>query len=524
MRKRFNDTGLCIPNKHFMVDTSAKIEKVMDLVENGEYFTINRPRQFGKTTTAFLLYENLQIQKEYLIIDLSFEGIGDRIFEEEKNITFGFWQMISKRLELATEEELHTICEMLLPQIQSFKHLSESITTLVQKSQRKIILLIDEVDKSSNNILFLHLLGMFRDKYLLQNRGIDKSFHSVILLGVHDIKNLKRKIRPEDAHSLNSPWNIAADFTVDMSFSATEIQTMLKQYAEETDISMNIPEIAEKIYYYTSGYPYLVSKMCKVIDEIILPKTQKKHWTLENLEESFRYLVNPNHTTTLFDDLAKNLNNNSDLYDLVFDIVINGDKKKFNLYNPTIGLAATYGILSVDESGFCEVHNRIFEKIVYDMMLSKEETSKKQVLERSLYEGENGELLLKPALIAFQNFMRENHSQKDLSFLEREGRLLFLSFLKPILNGKGFDFKEPVVGDERRVDIVITYLQHKYVLELKRWQGERYHEKGLQQLSDYLDLHQLKEDFLLIYDFRKTKEYKIEDIKFQDKEIFAVWV
>ncbi len=52
MPKRFNDTGLCIPKRHYMVDTSQKIEEIMRLIEDGQYFTINRPRQFGKTTTV----------------------------------------------------------------------------------------------------------------------------------------------------------------------------------------------------------------------------------------------------------------------------------------------------------------------------------------------------------------------------------------------------------------------------------------------------------------------------------------
>ncbi len=51
MKRKFNDTGLCVPHRHYMVDTSAKIEQIIQLVEAGEYFTINRPRQFGKTTT-----------------------------------------------------------------------------------------------------------------------------------------------------------------------------------------------------------------------------------------------------------------------------------------------------------------------------------------------------------------------------------------------------------------------------------------------------------------------------------------
>ena len=89
---------------------------------------------------------------------------------------------------------------------------------------------------------------------------------------------------------------------------------------------------------------------------------------------------------------------------------------------------------------------------------------------------------------------------------------------------RGVDFKEPTVADERRMDIVITCQDKRYVIELKRWHGEKYHQRGLQQLSDYLDIYSLKKGYLLIYDFNKGKSYKEEQIQFQDKEIFAVWV
>jgi predicted AAA+ superfamily ATPase len=60
--KEFNITGTCIPHKHYMVDTSNKIEKVVTrLIEKGKYFIINRPRQFGKTTTLHLLEKNYRI-------------------------------------------------------------------------------------------------------------------------------------------------------------------------------------------------------------------------------------------------------------------------------------------------------------------------------------------------------------------------------------------------------------------------------------------------------------------------------
>jgi len=62
------------------------------------------------------------------------------------------------------------------------------------------------------------------------------------------------------------------------------------------------------------------------------------------------------------------------------------------------------------------------------------------------------------------------------------------------------------------------------VVELKRWYGPKTHEKGLRQLSDYLDTYSLKQGYLLIYDFSRNKKYKQEEIAFLDKRIFAVWV
>ncbi|APH15817.1 hypothetical protein NPD5_4128 [Clostridium sporogenes] len=46
MKKRFNVTGTCIPEKHYMVDISNKLDSILKLVNDEEYFIINRPRQF----------------------------------------------------------------------------------------------------------------------------------------------------------------------------------------------------------------------------------------------------------------------------------------------------------------------------------------------------------------------------------------------------------------------------------------------------------------------------------------------
>lgn len=53
--KEFNTTGVCIPEKHYIADVSKKITEIEKMVEEGKYFTINKPRLSGKTTILYLL-------------------------------------------------------------------------------------------------------------------------------------------------------------------------------------------------------------------------------------------------------------------------------------------------------------------------------------------------------------------------------------------------------------------------------------------------------------------------------------
>ena len=80
MAKEFNITGLCFADEHYMADVSKKLAETMEMMEKGKYFIINRPRQYGKTTMLYSLAEILEKTGQYLVFNISFEGIGDAIF------------------------------------------------------------------------------------------------------------------------------------------------------------------------------------------------------------------------------------------------------------------------------------------------------------------------------------------------------------------------------------------------------------------------------------------------------------
>ena len=513
--KEFNTTGLCNPKKHYMVDISNKLDDIKKLVEKEKYFIINRPRQYGKTTTLSTLKRELS--KKYLVISISFEGIGDTAFTDEEKFVRVFIDLIEEKLEYL-DESLSEKFINLSKDVFDFPRLSRMISKFIKESHKETILIIDEVDKSANNQLFLSFLGMLRNKYLQREEGEGYTFKSVILAGVYDIRNLKLKLRPDEERKYNSPWNIAVPFNVDMSLSEKGIEGMLKEYKNDKNLNFDTLKAAEFIYFYTSGYPFLVSRICQIIDEDL-----GASWNEENMIRAIKLLLDENNT--LFDDLVKNIENNNKLQNLIESIVIDGKIISFNLSNPIINLGVIFGILSKKDNKV-SISNRIYEQYIYDYLSSKIEVSN-NILEKYNFKSdfiEGNGLNVEKILLRFQQFMKENYSKKDEVFLEREGRLLFLAFIKPIINGVGFDFKEVQISEEKRLDVVIIYNSNKYIIELKIWRGEKYHQRGLKQLSDYIDINEQNKGYLLIFNFNKDKEYKKEVINNDGKEIIAVFV
>ena len=60
MNKIFNTNAVCRPEEHYMVDISDKLSQIKLMIDAGQYFTINRARQYGKTTPLRRLKEYLK--------------------------------------------------------------------------------------------------------------------------------------------------------------------------------------------------------------------------------------------------------------------------------------------------------------------------------------------------------------------------------------------------------------------------------------------------------------------------------
>ena len=93
--KAFNTAAVCIPSKHYMVDITERVKQIKKMVDAGNYFTINRARQYGKTTTLNAL--RIYLKNDYEVINLDFQGISAAGFRTEGNFVQAFSNLLLDR-------------------------------------------------------------------------------------------------------------------------------------------------------------------------------------------------------------------------------------------------------------------------------------------------------------------------------------------------------------------------------------------------------------------------------------------
>lgn len=387
---------------------------------------------------------------------------------------------------------------------------------MVYGSREKIVLMIDEVDQASNNQVFLDFLAQLRFYYLKRNKR--PTFQSVILAGVHDIRNLRQKIRPDAEHKHNSPWNIASNFDIDMSFSVSDIAGMLTEYEQDHHTGMDIAKLSQLIYDYTSGYPVLVSSICKYMDE------NQKNWTLENLAFSVKAIIVSR--IPLFESLINKLEDDQQLCNLLYRLLFQGEKFLFSAYDSAIQSAVMYGFVK-NQNGSLEIANRIFETVIYDWFISSASTNspifsegvndKKQFIQ-------DGQLNMEKILEKFILHFNDIYGSQPNKFKEEDGRKLFLLYLRPIINGTGNYYIEAQTRDQKRTDVIVDYLGKQYIIELKIWRGEEYNTEGEKQIAEYLNYYHLEKGYLLSFNFNKNKKSGMKTIQMNGKTVIEAVV
>ncbi len=512
MPRKFNTNGYCDPDLHYMVNLSGRLNEIKSMVDAGKYFTINRARQYGKTTILTALAGFLE--QDYEVISLDFQTISYADFESEQSFVAAFSGELleyAQHISGEAKEKLKQYAEEGAREI-TLSVLFRTLSQMCRESKKKVVLMIDEVDTATNNQVFMDFLSQLRAYYLKRRRT--STFHSVILAGVYDVRNIQRKLRPEEEHRENSPWNIAADFLVDMNFSAEDIAGMLREYEADHHTGMNLTQMASLLYDYTSGYPYLVSRLCMFMDE----RLPGNAWTKEGILSAVKMLLED--ANPLFQSLMNKLRQFPELNRVIMQLLFQGKSIAYNPDDTAVQNARMFGFVKAEGSAIL-LANRIFEMRLYNKYLLDFKEQDSEIYTEGMRQKNQfivgRHLDVRRVLEKFVEVFDFLYGDRNESFYEDTGRKYFMLFLRPIINGVGNCYVEAQTRNQERMDLVIDYLGEQSIIEMKVWHGNAYHERGEKQLSDYLDYYHLKKGYMLSFNFNKKKEIGVKEIVLGDR-------
>lgn len=342
----------------------------------------------GQTTVLRALADDLE--HDYVVVSLDFQMIETDEFASGSAFVHALAREISRKLRRrkAVPEEIREILSRLSESTSENTRMAElfgCFSRWCEQSEKPIVLMIDEIDTATNNQVFLDFLAQLRASYL--DRDETPAFQSVILAGLYDVRNIRRKIRQEGEHRSNSPWNIAADFLVSMSFSVKDIAGMLESYEADKKTGMDIDGMSQLLYDYTSGYPYLVSRLCKFMDERITvtkssPAGSSTHvpepdgdqrrrtaWTKAGFLEALKILIDEKNP--LYESLINKLEDYPELKTVLYELLFIGKPIPYTSLNKSVEVAAMFGFIKKVE-GNAVISNRIFETVLYNLFISEE--------------------------------------------------------------------------------------------------------------------------------------------------------
>lgn len=364
--KAFNTAGTCVPSDHYMADIGKRVSQIKKMVDEGEYFMMSRPRQYGKTTMLNELYKALV--PDDVVISLDFQDIETICFKDAGSFSKAF-----ARITL----DLHEFEGLFMPEsvIDQFEKLVERSSDDVKLDDlfrifrkwfkeecRPIVLMIDEVDRATNNQVFVDFLSKLRSLYLKRRKSSEiRTFQSVILARVTNLKYQKNKNCDHCIREDSIPWNIATDFDIDMSLSEAGIKGMLEEYEADHHTGMNTRFIAKLIRDYTNGYPFLVSRICQIIDRKLVPdfsQTLSKAWTSAGVEQAVNMIVREDNT--LFDSLMEIIQNHDKLREQLECMLLRGESVPYLSYDDAQEQLKMYGFIVTDGTNVT-MANRIFE-------------------------------------------------------------------------------------------------------------------------------------------------------------------
>jgi hypothetical protein len=270
----FNNSGPVNELDHFCVAPIKRLDtnKVWQLILQKKYFLICGPKQCGKTSyllsLANVINHNKSAKCLYFNVE-SLRGVKENLEESIRSILF---EISSRARDTFGDEYLEDLVTGILEKRGPYQALNELLTQWSKRSDRPIVLLIDEIDTLEGAVL-TSVLSQIR-------AGYDKRPAlfplSIVFCATHDV--------------IEKQFNIK-DASLRISFLRREdLDSMYSAYTAKHGVEIDKAAI-DRIWKYSAGQPWIISTLSGEIFHEIVPAKGIRRVSAEQVDEAIGNII-----------------------------------------------------------------------------------------------------------------------------------------------------------------------------------------------------------------------------------------
>ncbi|MBK8251376.1 MAG: AAA-like domain-containing protein [Polyangiaceae bacterium] len=492
MRPRFNTTGPCYADEHYMLPPERRLGRIMELIEDGRYFTLHAGRQTGKTTSAQWLIDHYNAGEQFSAIWVDLQIARD---QPDPDVAF---RVILNKLDdgvqmhfpLGKPAERDHLVDT--PDSSVLRYLRD----LAARSPRPLVVVFDEVDCLVGKTM-VSFLTQLRDGYVARRK--QPFAHSVVLVGQRNVRDYTLSQSERNAVAWlgsASPFNITAEATTLAAFTEAEVAELLSQHTTQTGQPFEAEAVA-KVVYLTEGHPWLVNALAdQVVDRDV--RDRRVPITAAHIEAAKETIIVERRTHIdslihkLHDPRVKGL----------LDVMLAGELIPGGLASDDVDYTLGLGIIRRHKGEFV-IANPIYREIIPRALTWNQQHSLHHPTE--WYVRTDGSLDLPKVMERWQEFWREDgHLAADgFGYKESGPHLMLTAFLQRIVNGGGQIQREYGLG-RGALDLLITWRGVRHAVEVKLKRQTQTESRAVEQVLRYLDTLGLTEGWLILFDLRST--------------------
>jgi type II secretory pathway predicted ATPase ExeA len=497
VRPSFNTTGPCFPGDHYMLPPERRLGRVMELIEEGRYFTLHAGRQTGKTTSAQWLCQHYNRGDRFRALWVDVETA------RENPDPARALRTVLNDLDMAVRRDARDLAAM--PERERLLHDPETavlgyLRDLASRSSRPLIVLIDEADGLVGPTM-VSFLTQLRQGYL--DRKATPFPHSIALIGqraVRDYVLTTEERRPVRWLGTTSPFNVSAEATSLSPFACAEVEELLLQHTTVTGQRFE-PEAVALVYELSQGHPWLVNALADRVVERDL-RDRSIAVTAAHVEAAKEAIILERRTH--IDSLAAKLR--EPRVQRIIDPMLAGEQAGGDVLDDDFAYVVGLGLIRA-RGGHFEIANPIYREVVpraltyvRQMQIGNEPRD---------YVRPDGSLDVPKLMASFQVFWREDgHLAADgFGYRESGPHLMLMSFLQRVVNGGGRIDREYGLG-RGALDLLVEWRGTRHAIEVKLRRDTQTRKRALEQVVRYLGSLGLDEGWLVLFDLRARRSWK----------------